>query len=409
LPLLQLQKDLYAVMVRVERRKQCIRKDAHDLKGLLHHGRLPKEQTRGVKDLIDRVRLYEASYAHLFDFLLAIGNGIAFTIFHTYDLKQLNLRESAGGIGGKAGRRREFLVLARLLRRGCPAVLCDITSALRYGDILAWGHEGQPHPIEVKSSANRNARVARQEEAVEWITGFLKEGCDLGESMGRVTRKVPELPTRTHVAKLNRLIARAMKGTPQLEEVEPDVFYDVSCGDHVRTLDDIVERFKWPYAEFLNRHKHNENWSSYIPYTLTIQNPTHCLAFAEGQLLITVIFDFHRAVAIAERFGFTVARTAPEDVRKQIAEHPEWAPLESQFAFWIVPRPTTPTRVQSLGIGHHFFGRLFFEFMSLEWMIEDRCRAMLKRGPLAISAHGCQCHASESPPAWPARKGGTEG
>lgn len=89
---------------------------------------------------------------------LCLGDCLAFLYMDRFALKQtyfdvnsMNPKQSGGFISDKSGHETEVTWLEKAISYGVPAVLCDITNVLRYGDICLLGDK-DPLPIEIKSS-----------------------------------------------------------------------------------------------------------------------------------------------------------------------------------------------------------------------------------------------------------------
>jgi len=91
----------------------------------------------------------------------------------------------------------------------------------------------------------------------------------------------------------------------------------------------------------------------YYPFSLSIYEPTAWYDFYSGNLMIIVAIDTKVIEEKLSREGISIKLTA------------EW----DRF----------PVELTSLGskagnkslIGGHFFGRLFYEFLSLDWLLDE--------------------------------------
>jgi hypothetical protein len=100
--------------------------------------------------------------------LKAIGDGVAFLYLSKWDLKTMVFKEKPGFISGKEGLSLERRVLREAFARGGFAILNDLTTCLRYGDLTVPGAEGFMI-IELKSGGTgaRSDRAKRQVEKIE--------------------------------------------------------------------------------------------------------------------------------------------------------------------------------------------------------------------------------------------------
>ncbi|MBS1089509.1 hypothetical protein [Gluconobacter wancherniae] len=110
---------------------------------------------------------------------LCIGDFLAFLYLdrfafkHTYfDVETYQPKQSGGFISGKSGYENEMRCLEAVISLGVPAVLCDITNVLRYGDICVLAGN-DPSFVEVKSSKTKDRRGRRQEKKLQTLCDFL--------------------------------------------------------------------------------------------------------------------------------------------------------------------------------------------------------------------------------------------
>jgi len=111
---------------------------------------------------------------------LCLGDSLAFLYIDRFALKQTffnvqnaNPKQSGGFISGKFGLVGELSLLTNAISSGVPAVLCDLTNVIRYGDICLLG-ANDPVPIEVKSSKKKDSRGKRQNKKLQALSNFLK-------------------------------------------------------------------------------------------------------------------------------------------------------------------------------------------------------------------------------------------
>jgi len=101
---------------------------------------------------------------------LCLGDSLAFLYIDRFALKQMffnvdndNPKQGGGFLSGQTGLAGEVSLLIEAIARGVPAVLCDLTTVLRFGDVCLLG-ASDPVPIEVKSSKTKDARAKRQKK-----------------------------------------------------------------------------------------------------------------------------------------------------------------------------------------------------------------------------------------------------
>ena len=110
----------------------------------------------------------------------------------------------------------------------------------------------------------------------------------------------------------------------------------------------ILQECKEPIVGFAHLFKY-ENLG-YYPFTLSIKNSLALYDFYLGRLVIVVIIDSATIKKRFEHHGFSVEIRMDEErpiiLSKQGLETP-------------------------MTIGNHLFNRLFAEFMSLEWLLDE--------------------------------------
>lgn len=239
------------------------------------------------------------------------GDALAFTyldplsIKHMFfDISDYEVKQDAGQLGGKRGLAAEQNVLQDALDHGVPAVLCDLTNTLRFGDICLLG-ASDPFPIEVKTSPGLNQRGKRQQAKLEALYSFLDEdnAIDFRGFKGPTSRVVSgEL--NYHVEAVNAVIADAQ--AKSFSTSTPEDGFNIVCiktenmPDKVK-VDEIFEAIDMDAPEVfdLNHFKNGHGWAFYVPFLLTIRDPEHILNFLEGRIYILVFIE---GKVLARRF-----------------------------------------------------------------------------------------------------------
>src|ERR1044071_5550429 len=122
---------------------------------------LSKMQASEIKEEINYSHYLIDKYQELLVIFRHIGDAIAFTYINKWDIKPLAFKQSPGFLSGKKGTRLERKILRLVFKIGKVAILNDLTTCLRYGD-LTIPHQEHFLIVEAKSSKNKNARVERQ-------------------------------------------------------------------------------------------------------------------------------------------------------------------------------------------------------------------------------------------------------
>lgn len=280
-----------------------------------------------------------------------------FSIKHAYfEVDQLGAKRDAGQISGKDGLKMEINCLESALQHNLPAVLCDITNILRYGDICLLG-ESDPVLVEVKSSPRLSARGQRQMEKMGRLHSFLET--DKAETFrgmsGTTIRTTLNIPERTNVDALNACIADAQVKGYAIVSPEAGLSYIATYGS-VNIEEALSKLTTRPENVFvLNSDKNDRAWCPFVPFILTIRDSNCLLDFIEGRLCLIVTIDPEPMCQSMSGNGWTV-RYSPTGDYALHCFHPEeltYSAVSRQFLF-----------------------RAAYEFTSLSWIGEVQKQAL---------------------------------
>ena len=252
---------------------------------------------------------------------------------------------------GKSGLVNELACLFSAIEYKVPAVLCDITNTLRYGDVCLLG-ASDPYPIEVKSSSRLNQRGKRQAATLKKLTDFLETDRATDFRMPGVTKRFTmSVAERNHQDAMNACIAVAEQDGHCIVHPEAGLTY-------VATYGHLPER---PFASLaisgrqivfmLNEEKRSGTWTIYEPFTRSIRGCQHLLDFVVGRLVLMVMFDVDVLCQMMQRPGWDIS----------FHEDP---PATIQFH-----HRKTGARI---GVSRQFLGRIGFEFVSPSWIAESQ-------------------------------------
>lgn len=227
----ELQRMLIRVLVRGERRIIRLKQARQRLMRVKARERLPQEKARTLKTLVKELDQRVEDVRHLLFLWRCFGDGIAAVYQSKYSLKHLfydsnyNVKEEAGFLSGKAGFRKEYKVLCIGIRMGVPVVMSDLTNIIRHGDVCGLGG-ADPLPIEMKSSTNRNARVARQIEQLQVLADFYaNDGATNFRGAPNTIRVELKHPEVTYEGDLNECMVRAQQEGIALLSPETGLHY----------------------------------------------------------------------------------------------------------------------------------------------------------------------------------------
>jgi len=274
-----------------------------------------------------------------------------FSIKHAYfEIDQLGVKRDAGQISGKDGLKMEIACLEAALQHNVPAVLCDITNVLRYGDVCLLGGS-DPYLVEVKSSPRLSARGRRQTEKIGRLHSFLET--DKAETFrgtfGTTVRATLGVPERTNVDALNACIADAQVKGHAVASPEAGLSY-IAIYDGVGIDEAFNKLTTRPANVFvLNGDKNDHAWCPFVPFVLTIRDSHRLLDFIEGRLSLIVTIDPEPMCRSMSGDGWTVRYSPTGDYALHCfyPEEPAYVAVSRQFLF-----------------------RAAYEFTSLSWIGE---------------------------------------
>ncbi|KPU83609.1 hypothetical protein JI58_08310 [Marinosulfonomonas sp. PRT-SC04] len=299
---------------------------------------------------------------------LCLGDCLVFLYIDRFALKQTffnvdnaNPKQSGGFLSGKAGLAAELTVLTNAISHNVPAVLCDLTNVVRYGDICLLG-ANDPVPIEVKSSKNKDARGKRQKKKLETLTNFFEN--DQAENLRGFEGTTFRTAFLTEPKSFDKLLVTAFteakeNGSAHFE-VDGCLRFLITTTDEVgRSEMDILFDGVEPSSSlcnFVNQLKTNMLWGCYFPYALTLSEPDHYAMFVRGDISIISMLDLKAFARIFSVDGGTVDIEATEDVLQCKISFEE---LESDVG--------TPFFI----VGDHMMNRMWFDFLLPSWIVQN--------------------------------------
>lgn len=357
--LLDLQRKLIRLICATERQVVGLKQQRAALKAHRRSGRHGKTESAILKVQAAEVSDALETAQHMLFIWRCFGDGIAFLYVNKYALKHMlydstdySVKQHAGALSGKRGFRLEWKILHKVLQRGVPAVLCDITNTLRYGDICVLVGP-DPYPIEVKSSANRNARVDRQLDGLKQLHDFLAtdEAANF-RGLKHVKRVAAPVSTVNHAAAMNSCIELARNaGFAQTSPENGLTYFCIRDPELVGKLDFGLGHRK--LLMFLNEPKTECSWAPYFPFTLSIRTAEALYEFISGEMSLAVLLD---TTALVQMF-------AERGLDAQFVDHAHWEIVVSRQG---ADRCSGPMSA----ISKPLFTRIFLEFEPLSWLPE---------------------------------------
>jgi hypothetical protein len=360
--LLRSQREIVRLIRRSERRISELKLRSRALHQQKSRGRLSKHASQLLKQSIERVRLEIATARHLLFLWRCFGDGIAFVYLDKYALKHMlynthdySVKQVAGAISNKEGFKLEWNIVRGLAKKQIPAMLCDITNTIRHGDVCALVGP-DPLPIEVKSSANRNERVARQLASVDALNKFIATDKATNFRGQELVRRVAlPLPETNYASAMNECIERSKR--TGFAAIRPEDGLTYMCIRSTEAVERLAEQPLGPHCivTCVNEPNGAGTWMPYYPFTLSIREPQALYEFINGDITLIVILD---ALSVIKQF-------AAKGLHAQFVEHPGVVLFVSKSG---AVRNEDPFSTISTDL----FSRLFYEFESIKLLIDTQ-------------------------------------
>lgn len=354
--LLEIELELFRRLCDIERTIGRISETIGLQKKKLRSSRASKAEAAVIKRRIAQLHERRDDYRNVAHFWRSIGDALAFTLFDKFDLKPLAFKEGPGGIADKKGSRLERRILRALLARDIPAILCDVTNVIRYGDICI-DRGNRPHPIEVKASKNRNARVDRQISMLKKLADYYDtdKAIDFYPGVPLMHRVAHRHARLNHTETMNEVI-RGLGTSPfVVQEAEPGLVYFASRSATPEAIDAAFGSLCKPIMGLWNPSKFTGDWNAYVPFVKTIRDPDAVIGFAQGDFVVGVMIETAQVERLAMDVGYMARRLDDEN----------WA-----FEF----RPTGGDDARPyFRLSWHMLGRVVFECDSLTWLLREAC------------------------------------
>lgn len=358
-----LQQLLLKRIVECERRVRKVKKEREKIKASFgnKYTQLTKEESKSAKKRIKVIDEYTETLHKIMWIYRDIGDGIAYTYISPLDIKPLAFKESAGFISGKKGTRLERQILRfgpRLAHSGVLLIMNDITNCLRYGDItIAFANEIL-QVIECKSgkSKKRAERDIRQKENIERMMKYLTtDSIDslYGED-GNFSREQVHSPPLMYKDVINRLINQSEQEGTSFASPEVALLYIVTRTGNFSEMEQAISNWgREVVFSVVNELKFSN--TGYYPFPLLFDDP---YSFYNGEYVIGIALHFGTLEnRLNER---EIAILKEEEIRNlsDINTTSNYLHLKSKDGAYF-------------SYSYHFVGRLFAEFLSLNWFINE--------------------------------------
>ena len=333
---LELQRLLIRNIIKSERRIQRLKRARGRLKKQIKFGRLAKQESTQLKNLVIRLENRTFDTQHLLFLWRCFGDGIANIYQSKYSLKHLFydgnylIKEKAGFISGKAGFKKEYKVLCQGIRMGVPVVMSDLTNIIRHGDVCALSG-ADPVPIELKSSA-LNARGRRQVEELKVLANFYaNDGAENFRGMPNVKRIELNLPEINYETEINNCIIQALDiGCSSISPEDGLTYCVFRKSYHSKDVASFFDE-TWKYDDrstMMVQLTSDENWLPSYPFTLSL-SPANSILFMQEEICIFILIHLDtlknhflrrgiHATMIMDKFSSIQICLDPNDLMKGV-------------------------------------------------------------------------------------------
>jgi hypothetical protein len=356
-PYREIQETLLAFTLRMESSAQNLRSEQSLLRRDLSVGpRRTKKESSLIKARLQETKSDIESCSNALRTLKIIGDTVAFAVMDAWDIKPFAFKEDPGYLSGKVGLEVELDAFRLGFRAGGIAILNDLTTCLRHGDVTFLNPAtGELALFEAKSNPNNTSnRTVRQKEAADKVLAWLDT--DLADGLyglpGWFVRGAAHSAPHYNTALMQQLVekARAMKvasGSP-----ESGLTYVATTEFAAENVEDCLASCKGePVVALLGA---STPWPpAHRPVSLLLGSGSSLIDFLSGELVLIVVLDSGELVSGFERRGWRVAFD-PEKERPVELYHSQ-----------------APGDNPQMSIGGHMYGRLFTEALSLDWFTRE--------------------------------------
>ena len=358
---LHIQEELLARIAYIENRIRKCRETLKNLKRQIRDKttRLPKKEAGLLKARINQCNQRIDQYQDLLMTFKSVADGLAFIYVNRWDIKPVAFKEPAGFISGKKGLRSELKFLRHVFSKGGIGILNDLTNCLHVGDVCV-ALENTPYIFEIKSGYSVNARVRRQRKQIDDISKYLhfdKAGKMYGVEgdFKRISLHSQEVD---HIDKFNSIITSAKESREKFcfEEIENGLYYGATYVSDDHMLDPIIKkRHGKLIVAMANEAKRST--VGYYPFSLSFYDSEAWYDFVCGELIILIAVDYEAIEQKLLTAGLSMKWNS----------QPDWFYESYVEINSLKPNPVFTKML----IGGHFLGRLFTEFLSLDWTVQS--------------------------------------
>lgn len=352
---LALQLEILHDIVYVESRIRRLRQLAKRRRQLLATPSTPRLSRDAANHIKNRLQLIDDridDYQQLLIALRQVGDGIAFQVLDKWDIKLLSQKQHAGFISEKDGLAAEIDCLKYLFSTKHIAVLNDLTTCLRHGDIT-YVVDSLPIIIEVTVGRAKSSRKHRQLENAEKVVKLIHDDIsnEYYNSKHITTRIALHSPEQHHRQLLNQLAEQARRDGGAWLAPEPGLRYLVQYSEPIlRDAESLEKNDAWRCC-FLSEYK--QACIANLPFPLLWTNPETMCDWYEHRFFVVIFFSLR----------FFRESLSPHGLDLEYRENPE-------YPYWVVDKRLPNGGIQ-VGVGWKLFSRIFTECWSLEWFAKE--------------------------------------
>jgi hypothetical protein len=374
---LSIQETLIKKITYIEKRIRTLKENTKVCKRKLRTKRpltSAKLESIQIKNRIKINQSHIKQYQSLLSIFKDIGDALAFIYIDKWDIKPMSFKQPSGFISGKKGSRLERKCLRGAFQMGRVALLNDLTHCLRHGDITV-PKNGFLQVFEIKSGRWKNIREKRQANDLKNIYEYLL--IDRTDKLYGLRGEMVRTPIHSdevyHIKEINSLINDSISKGVAFDEVEKGLIYFVATRFEKDVLDKGINLAKkTPILEHLNQMNFLK-LGGYHPFTLSIRDPEALYNFYDGKLQILVAVDPSIITEFFDKKGYDI----------------KFLEKDYHNAMTISPKKSSTTESNVMFVGRHFFGRIFYEFLSLKWVLGEltymmKSLSFLENEPLCV-------------------------
>lgn len=348
---LLIQEKLIVNLTNIEYRIRKAKSEVSGIKKLLadkdlHNSKERSKQLKAKsKILLKRIDEYQ-NIRILFK---SIADGIAFLYINRFDLKAQNFKQSTGFISNKKGSRLERKCFRHTFKAGGIAIMNDLTNVLKYFDLMIITGLDEWFPIEVKSGSSKNkVQADKGKTLINYL--LADEPADIYERGTPMIRQSLVSKVQDHIEKVNDLIKEARQRGFALQTVETGLTILATFKDEIEDFENLLSDLQLAEPILFCQNNYAVTQFGYYPYCLSIKATEDYLDFLSGKLQIFHFFDGASLQPIANKYGYNYEFLGQEEMYVEFTHKVD----DAKFA-----------------ISQHFFLRIFFEYISPSWLIND--------------------------------------